>query len=96
MLSGLNEFDLCGLFLKLNNSLGQSKKNSNSFRHESILKLPGGMALLVGLSAIHIETWKACYVESSSKTKVENRIASVYKTIKFSDTQKTQNMKSHI
>ena len=55
MLSRLNELDLCGLF-KLNNRLGQvviqlkkSPHKSNSFRRESISKLPGGMALLVGL-----------------------------------------------
>ena len=30
---------------------------------------------------IHIETWIACNVELSSKTKVDNCIASVYKTI---------------
>ena len=55
-LSGLNELDLTRLFfLKLNNSLGQvvikSKKSqhkSNLIRRESISKLPGGMALLVG------------------------------------------------
>ena len=34
----------------------------------------------------HIETWKACNVELFSKTKVEMRIASVYQTIKMSDT----------
>ena len=44
---------------------------------------------------IHIETWKACNVELSSKTKVENHIASVYKTIKFSDTHKCR-ICSHI
>ena len=49
MLSRLNELDLSGLFLKLNNGLGQvviqSKKNpdkSNFFRRDSISKLPGG------------------------------------------------------
>ena len=33
---------------------------------------------------IHIEKWKSCNVEISSKTKVDNRIASVYKTIQKS------------
>ena len=36
---------------------------------------------------IHIETWKACNVELSSKTKVDNHIASVYKIIKISELQ---------
>ena len=39
---------------------------------------------------IYIETWKTCNVELSIKTKVENHIASVNKTIKI------QNMQSHI
>ena len=44
---------------------------------------------------IHIETWKACNVELYRKTKVDNRIASVYKTIKISDTHKCR-ICSHI
>ena len=44
---------------------------------------------------IHIETLKACNVELPSKTKVENQIASVYKTIKLSDTHKCR-ICSHI
>jgi hypothetical protein len=44
---------------------------------------------------IHIETWKACNVELSSKIKVKMCIASVYKTIKMSDTYKCR-ICSHI
>ena len=47
-------------FFKLHNSVGQvfiqSKKSplkSNSFRRESISKLPGGMALVLGLKGIY-------------------------------------------
>ena len=44
---------------------------------------------------IHIESWKACNVELSSKTKVKMCIVSVYKTIKMSDTYKCR-ICSHI
>ena len=44
---------------------------------------------------INIKTMKACNVELSSKTKIGNHIASVYKTIKFSDTNKCR-IYSHI
>ena len=37
---------------------------------------------------IHIKTWEACNVELSNKTKVENDIAAVYKTIKSFDNLK--------
>ena len=53
MLSHLNELDLCGLS-KLNNGLGQvfiqfkkSLHKSDSFRRESISKLPGGKPMNV-------------------------------------------------
>ena len=44
---------------------------------------------------IHIERWKAFNIELSSKPKVENHIASVYKTIQFCDAHKCR-IYSHI
>jgi hypothetical protein len=56
MPSHLNELELCGIFLKLNNGLGQvaiqfkkSLHKSNSFRRESISKLSGGQPMNVFL-----------------------------------------------
>ena len=40
------------------------------------------------IDIINFETWKACNVELSSKTKVEIHIALVYKIIKLSDAHK--------
>ena len=56
MLSRLNKLDLCGLFFWLNDNLTKtiiqflkSPHKPNSLRRESISKLPGGMALFIGL-----------------------------------------------